>query len=111
MATTHSAAAWRLGRDHAENSASWLDIDSEDHARKLLALIEDGDPRVDEYFNAPNLSGEWSGDLTPQLLLEEIGAEDSDDGENLNRLCQRYEDGANHYWDLVERRLRKYLRD
>ena len=70
----HIDAAHALGVEHAKNAASWiLEGNAPIDYHALLALIVDGDPRVDDYLpRRPNLSGEYAGDLTPLSLAREI---------------------------------------
>jgi hypothetical protein len=76
----HEQEAYDTGVQAAKNAASWI-IDgntSEDHVRRVLAMLDDGDPMVDQYLpNTPNLSGEWADDPTPLSLARDIiGDED-----------------------------------
>lgn len=55
------------GVDAARDAASWM-VDGRTswaHLRFLAHLIEEGDPKLDQYLPSyPDLSGEWSSDLT-----------------------------------------------
>lgn len=63
----------RLGRQAAENAASWIGPVECRAARELLGRIADGDPRADEYLPArPDLSGEWADERTPLSLAREV---------------------------------------
>lgn len=69
------AEAYSYGKDRAEAAASWTtDGNTSDRtARDVLAMIENGDPAMDDHLPAmPNLSGEWADDLTPFSLAAEI---------------------------------------
>src|SRR4051812_4422124 len=71
----HIEEATQLGRDAGLAAASWI-IDGNtkrEFIPAVLALMDDGDPRADEYLPAmPNLSGEWSDDPTPDGLARDI---------------------------------------
>jgi hypothetical protein len=71
----YEAEAHALGVEAAKSAASWCTDGntSEEHYRRVLALMNDGDPRVEEYLPAyPDLSGEWSDSPTPQSLAADI---------------------------------------
>jgi hypothetical protein len=73
--TDHEREAYRLGVQAAEAAASWAadGNTTDDHRRRVLAMLEDGDPMADDYLPArPNLSGEWADAPTPISLYEEI---------------------------------------
>ena len=74
------AEAFRLGQEAAWTAASWT-IDgntSTDHAARVLAMLDDGDPAADDYLPArPNLSGEWADSPTPRSLFEDVTALDA----------------------------------
>jgi hypothetical protein len=93
--------AFNLGMRHGENAASWQEQymfggrvtrGGDEAARKIIEGIDEGDPEVMDPLEAmvPNLSGEWGGEMTPQMLEEAVGAKESDD----MALAQSYEDGA-----------------
>jgi hypothetical protein len=73
--TDHEREAYELGRDAAIAAASWV-LDgntSQDHIRRMVAWLDDGDPRADEFLPAmPDLSGEWADAPTPRSLFEDI---------------------------------------
>jgi len=108
---TFEAQAYELGCEHARNAASW--IDPATHPPKvLLAMIEDGDPAVFDYLpHEPNLSGEYSGDLTPRTLAWQIMGDDaivSDD--RMDALADAYEAGVSDtFQPECERILREAL--
>jgi hypothetical protein len=80
----HLAEALAMGREAAVNAASWAtDGNTTDqHRRRVLAGMADGDPRVDDYLPAyPTLSGEWADSLTPITLWETITGEDHAEAE------------------------------
>jgi hypothetical protein len=73
--TDHEREAYELGRDAAIAAASWV-VDgntSQEHIRRMVAWLDDGDPRADEFLPAmPDLSGEWADAPTPRSLFEDI---------------------------------------
>lgn len=120
--TTHEAEAYALGVEHAKNAASWV-IDGNTKREAIpavLALMDDGDPRADDYLPArPNLSGEWVDDLTPRSLYERIVGElpaEGDEGldfetlhgSTLDRIADAYEAGV---LDTFEVECERILRD
>jgi hypothetical protein len=102
-----------MGVAAAEAAASW--IDTYDGApvpiRRVLAMMDDGDPRVDDYLPArPNLSGEWADGLTPHsLALSIFGSADDDpfDNEDVEALADAYEAGV---LDTFEAECERILR-
>jgi hypothetical protein len=76
---TWTREARELGENAGRDAASWV-LDGRhdtEHYARMAQLMDDGDPRLDEYLPArPNLSGEWSDDLTPIRLYEEVTGED-----------------------------------
>lgn len=90
--------AHSAGYDRGQTSGSWV-IDgntSEDHARRLLAGITDGDPEIMDMAPAP-LSGEWAGESIPELS-DEYGI-DLTDETNADEFEQGFSEG---FWDEVE---------
>jgi hypothetical protein len=68
-------AARELGRETGKAAGSWAadGNTTEDHARRVLELLEAGDPAADELLPArPNLSGEWADAPTPRWLFEHV---------------------------------------
>lgn len=67
--------AYQLGRHAGQAAASWATDGntSRDHARRVLQLIADGDPQLDDLLPAvPSLSGEWADDDTPRTLIDQV---------------------------------------
>ncbi|MBN30027.1 MAG: hypothetical protein CMB34_05125 [Euryarchaeota archaeon] len=84
-----AAAWWQQNALGGRNTASARDI--AEHAAKLLAMYDDGDPSLEEYW--PSMSGEWADEPTPARLYAELGVDadaDTDDFE----LCHAWEDAA-----------------
>ena len=80
MFESYPAEAAALGRQHAENAASWLGPMEVNSARALLGRLADGDPAVWDYLPpAPNLSGEWADGLTPLALAQYVTEDESPD--------------------------------
>lgn len=87
-------AAAALGREHAQNAASWTTDGntSPEWAAAALSLMQDGDPAVwDVLPNEPNLSGEWADDLNPYSLADavDLGINDMQEGD-LDAVCEAY---------------------
>jgi hypothetical protein len=80
--TDHEREAYRLGVAAAEAAASWAADGNtpDEHRRRVLAMLADGDPMADDYLPAmPNLSGERADALTPHSLAGEILGDESDE--------------------------------
>jgi hypothetical protein len=90
--------AGRLARYHCLAAATWLETDD---PGTLLAMIRDGDPRVDDYLPAqPNLSGEMADGLTPARLLDELGEDIDDvDPDDVDAICTAYETAVADHWE------------
>lgn len=100
------AAAKQLGQDHANNAASWsYDGNSDREERgQVLEMLAAGDPAAWEYLPpAPNLSGEFAGELTPQRLAVQIVGSDLDNIEDestlIDELCNAYEEGVDETFE------------
>lgn len=106
-------AAYELGKDHAEAAATWIadgNTDAE-HCRAVLRLMEDGDPLAEQYMpQRPDLSGVWADSLTPRGLAYEIGEDPDDLGDQLEGLCEEYEEAVSEHFEMAcERELRKHV--
>ena len=67
-------------RDRIEAAASWVDIDSDETARRLLEGLENVDPMIlDALPMAPDVSGQWAGEPTWLDILAEHEIEPGDD--------------------------------
>jgi hypothetical protein len=78
--------------------------DSEQAARDFLRMSEDGDPALWNAYEAPNLSGQYAGDMTPRELIAEVYDGDEmlepEDGDDI---CRAYEDGSRDgFWGRLE---------
>lgn len=95
--------AYELGKNAGGARATWV-IDGRtapERCQKIIKGYEDGDPEVMDMRPA-SLSGEWSGDLTPSLLMEDLGVRS--DSRFSDRLCDLYDDGFScAWWDEVLR--------
>jgi hypothetical protein len=105
-----SEAQSRGGSD-ARGAATWT-VDGNTgwaHARKVLTMIQDGDPAVDDCLpRRPDLSGEFADELTPDRLAEEVTGQDAGDIEDelVDRLATAYEYGVSETFEhAVEREL------
>lgn len=83
MGKSFVSRARDLGREHGENAAAWWlqetpvggrssasGPEGEAWARETLARLDAGD---DCGMPEADLSGEWSGNMTPAMLADEIG--------------------------------------
>ena len=116
--TQEERDAFALGVEHAKNAASWT-VDgntSQEHIRRVLTMLEDGDPAVEAYLpREPNLSGEYANDLTPGILGYQITDLDSDApgfDRLVDALADAYEAGVSEtFQSECERELRNALND
>lgn len=102
--------ARRFGRDAGVCASSWTSGNNttDEWYRKTLDGIRDGDPEVLDAFNLPSLSGEFAGDMTPQILAVSVGLhpdpDSLEDSDAVSELCQAWEDGASDtFWSELER--------
>lgn len=106
-----------IGRDHGRNAASWIVNGNDDPevARKVLAMMREGDPVADIYLPVrPNLSGEWAGDPTPRSLYEDITGGDAADAtdEDLEAIGDGYEAGVDETFETsCEAELIRFVGD
>lgn len=103
------------GRDAGHAAASWTYDGNTGYEfyPRILKGIEDGDPAILDAFNVPNLSGEYSGDPTPQSLAEDYGIteERDEDGSLLDEVCDVWMDAASEaFWHELERVCRDYVK-
>ena len=109
-----------LGREAGKNAAEWWQQDAlggrnttpsrdiAEHAAKILAMYDDGDPLLCDYWpSAPDLSGEWADELTPARLYALLGVTWADDTDDME-LCQAYENAAS---DAMDDAVVSYLQD
>lgn len=94
--------AHQLGYEHGRRDADAVEIDDDDHARRLLTAIT-GEPvdgvdlsaeEIDQLtgpLDAAPLSGEYAGDPTPATLYASLGVKAEDDTDD-SELCRAYED-------------------
>jgi hypothetical protein len=61
-------------------AATWVELEDEDAARRILSMLDEGDPEVYDYLPSPRLGGEYADEPTWQDILEDEDCEDSDDG-------------------------------
>jgi hypothetical protein len=109
--------ARKLGAEHGKAGGSWMFGSSRSGAfgRRCIQMDEgtlDGD-WWDSYgpATAP-LSGEWADGMTPQGLIEEVGAgwdiDDPDAEIVLSALCDAYEDAYYDAWHDEVLRMARY---
>lgn len=95
---TLEAEARHLAATHCLAAATWFETDD---PGTLLAMIRDGDQRVDDYLPAqPNLSGEMADGMTPARLLDELGEDIDDvDPDDVDAICTAYETAVAGHWE------------
>jgi hypothetical protein len=120
--TDHEREAYRLGVEAAVAAASWV-LDgnmSQDHIRRMVAWLDDGDPRADDFLPAmPDLSGEWADGPTPDSLAvgivgaPDLGCGDAEEYDELrNAIADAWEAGVSDtFRPECERVLRGALED
>src|SRR5205085_7898677 len=68
-------AARDRGKDAGKAAGSWAadGNTTQEHARKVLGMLRDGDPEAFDYLpRIPNLSGEMADDPTPTSLAHDV---------------------------------------
>lgn len=108
------SAARRMGREDGARAAAWTydGNTSRETAERIVRGFEDGDPAVYDLFRAPDLSGEYADDPTPDSLARDLGlpADDPRADWLVDELATAYEDGvASSFWPAVERAYRAIL--
>lgn len=102
--------AHELGRDAARTAATWTMPNNADehHALRVLAMLEDGDPVVDDYLPAyPTLSG---GDPTPLSLARDITGLEDVDPDTIDAIAEAWQGGvSDEFYAACESELRRYL--
>ena len=92
--TEHENEARDLGREAGRCAASWLII----HEKDAYILLNDIDPEVEYRYRSPcNLSGEWSGDPTPDSIYREVTGMSPwivGDADDVNALADAWQEGA-----------------
>jgi hypothetical protein len=105
--------AYELGREHAENAASWCinGFVAPNHVQQMVQWFDDGDPQLDDYLpRHPNLSGEFADDPTPLSLARDITGDDDIDPELMDELADAYEAGVDDtFYEACEREYRAAL--
>lgn len=99
MTHTNGLDHYRIGNFRGISAASWIEIDSEAHAKRLLQMWDDGDPEVMDLQPAP-LSGEQGGESMIELLGENYTEDDAEQHE------LGFSDG---FWDTFQTRCKCYL--
>lgn len=106
--------AYALGCEAARNAASWT-VDgntSAEHVRRVLAMLDDGDPQAFDYLPArPDLSGEWADSPTPRSIAADIlgadwethgnNAPDYIDAETVDVLAEAWEAGVSETFEAA----------
>jgi hypothetical protein len=123
------SSANNIGLEHGRNAAKWFiqdafggryTGDSKAAARRVLQMLEDGDPAIWDSANVPNLSGEWADSYTESGLLRDCShgcKVDSDivdalEPEEIDDICREYQDGASWGWSsAVESSARIHSED
>lgn len=108
------SAARRMGREDGIRAASWTwdGNTSSETAERIVKMFDDGDPEVYDLFNAPNLSGQYADEPTPQSLARDLGMDDDDRRAEwlVDDLSTAYEDGvSSSFWPAVEKAYRALI--
>ena len=106
------------GKRAGKAAASWVELSDVADARRLLQLLDDGDPVGFDGIPHADLSGEYADTLTgPQLVRDALDAADvpQEDGDGIparewsdwfTEICDAYETAFNDAAsDAVQRRL------
>jgi hypothetical protein len=100
--TDHEREAFELGAAAGIAAASWVadGNTSADHIVRMIAWMDDGDPRAEEYLPAtPNLSGEWADSPTPRSLYHDIMDNVPGESAQPEWLSQRIEEEIADAWE------------
>lgn len=93
-----------LGEQAARAAATWVTDGntSEDHYRRLLAMLAAGDPQADDFLPvAPDLSGQWADVPTPLSLARELTGEETPSPAVIDALAQQWEDGVDDTYRMA----------
>ena len=96
-----------LGREAGKCAASWaFDGNTSEETYQIVKKgLDDGDPAIIDRFRSPDLSGEFSGDPTPDMLAEELDIPYGDAA--LDDACIAWMDAASEaFWAEIERVVR-----
>lgn len=106
--------ARELGRQAGRDAGSWAadGNTSAEHIRKVLAMLDVGDPAADEFLpRTPNLSGEYADDVTAHSLASELLGNDQTP-EDRDAISDAWEDGVREtFEDACVSTLRGFLPD
>lgn len=95
------------GEDAGKSAASWAFAEHQgaEYYAKLRQLIDDGDPRLDEYISEPAwLSGEHAGESINELLGDIIEEAQSFGYDIEDDIMEAYEEGAtDEFWSEIHR--------
>jgi hypothetical protein len=113
MENEHSEA-YNLGYAEGKSAASWVFDGNTTEAtyRYVLKGIEDGDPALYSMYDEriPNLSGEYSDDMTPVKLARDLDLDFFADAEAVDTACEDWQYGASDgFWHSVEEMARHAL--
>lgn len=93
----HLDQAYRLGADTALSVATWATMGEREAL--YFATGDDVDPEVLDRFPAPDLSGGWADDATPDSLYRGIVGEDvGEDTDGRDALADAWEAGRDAVW-------------
>lgn len=103
-----------LGREEGENAGAWAadGNTSHEHIRRVLAMIEDGDPEAYDYLpRRPSLSGEWADEITCRDLVGLVTGSNETVPDWLDEeIAQAWEDGVDEtFEDACVKTLRAFL--
>lgn len=105
------AEAYEMGRDAGRAAATWSCDGNSDinERRRVLAMLNDGDPEAYDYLpNTPNLSGEWADDPTPNSLAYDLGYSAGDE-DVISQIAEEWERGVSEtFMTACERELIKF---
>jgi hypothetical protein len=111
--------ARKLGAEHGHNAGTWVDVSSEDDAREAIQRDNLGE-LFELYDIAGPLSGEWADGMTPDYLMESIGAPEPEVPEGSswldvanayelqNEVCDAYEQAYYDAWREEVLRMARY---
>lgn len=112
--------AEKLGHEHGVNAAQWIAQDSwggrarggEDTktAQAFLDGYDAGDPAILDFYNEPNLSGEYADSWTTPTLYNALGLPEDYEDDSTMALSLAYEHGSSEgFWDTLTQSARAHL--
>lgn len=100
--------AAKIGAEHGNDGASWYEIQSKDHARRI---VEDIDPEIVSGYPLSGMSGEIAGDYSLHSLVFDLDLNfDVLAGEEETEIYLAYQNAFERaVWDAIDKAAHDYL--